>query len=74
MPFLEIDHDGLKRLRAVYRDVDTEPLFAAQLGIDRSIVNRVLRGKRRPSNQFIASVRKTFGAQWEIELFKLADE
>lgn len=74
MPALGIDHDAFNRLRQVFGDCGTDGLLAQRIEVDRTTVNRVLRGQRYPSNQFIAGVLKAFGRQWFAELFKVVDK
>lgn len=73
-PNLAIDHDGLSRLREVYPDLDTDKLLAQKLDLSTPTVNRVINGVYAPGPRFMASVRKAFGAQWMIELFRVVED
>lgn len=68
---LRIRKDELAKHR-VRAGLNTEGDLAAAMGADRGTVNRVMRGRARPSQDFIASLMAAlnddvaFGDIWEI--------
>ncbi len=60
MAAITINPDGLRRI-GIDRGIDTDAELAQLVGVHQSNISRVLSGKAKPSNQFIAGIAAAFG-------------
>jgi transcriptional regulator with XRE-family HTH domain len=72
VPNLKINHEGCCGL--IKRAGLANNELARLIGLDRSIVSRVLRGEVRPGNRFIAGMLSLFGVSVFSELFVMEEE
>jgi hypothetical protein len=72
VPNLRINPDGLRCVLDRAGVAHNE--LARLLGVDRGNLSRILRGKTRPGNGFIAGVWSLFGISALSELFIMDEE
>lgn len=72
MANLELDRDGLERLRR-YANITTDGQLAARIGVDPATVSRILSGKCLPGTKFIAGVLAEFGSDRFDDVFVITD-
>lgn len=61
---LSINEEGLNRLREDYR-LPLDKDLATRIGVNKSTLSRVLEGKSRPGDRFIASILTAFPVKFE---------
>jgi ribosome-binding protein aMBF1 (putative translation factor) len=72
LPNLKINPDGMCNI--IKRAGLANNELARLIGVDRSVVSRVLRGEVRPGNRFIAGMWSLFGIGILPELFTMEEE
>ena len=70
---LELDRDGLERLRR-FAHITTDGQLAERIGVDPATVSRILSGKCAPGTIFIAGLLSEFGTDRFDDVFVVTDD